>query len=496
MFLAIANKSIDIATSQTTLTVQRDIREASSKMGMTFSMPYFYSGTTFFGLPEYVDCADRRETLAAQCRDIAVCVLDRSVQADFVKRYLGGSATIAVQFSEEMFARLADGRCNVIASAPLNIYEQIPSNDNTEGSSTEKYIFAPKFYDRDPLALVSHNDDPVFGDLVNWLLRALIVAETMNITKDSADLFPTTDLFGSDYRKVFQNAIAAVGNYGDMYYRAWGQVPRPQLSVNTQHLQRHDGGILYSNPLGAVDSESAADEADLTLIKPVPNGTLEKIERRRELYCGVIVGRNRGLAEWDAAANDWIGMDVDFCRGLAASLFGGDIGTSLIIVAFVTVNDGFVALHEKEIDVLSGAVYNMENDVKHPATGTGFEFGDIYYYHEDIGKGEESNVAALAMATRQGVNGDGQFSDFVRAVIASTLHAEDIGITQSTATEMPVLELFGQTYRQSFRFIIEEIGSYVEIYERNMEKYLPRIDNTRNTLNTGDSPLFYANWAF
>ena len=67
MFLAIANKSIDIATSQTTLTVQRDIREASSKMGMTFSMPYFYSGTTFFGLPEYVDCADRRDTLGSLC---------------------------------------------------------------------------------------------------------------------------------------------------------------------------------------------------------------------------------------------------------------------------------------------------------------------------------------------------------------------------------------------------------------------------------------------
>ena len=107
--------------------------------------------------------------------------------------------------------------------------------------------------------------------------------------------------------------------------------------------------------------------------------------------------------------------------------------------------------------------------------------------------GRRDAVVTLAMATRED---DPQWSDLVRSMTSSTIHAEIVGITSMTANTMPVLELFGPSYLQAFRDVILAIGNYKEIYERNMESHIPRVNNTRNNLNSGLNPMFYANWRF
>ena len=476
MFIAIANGDVDISTSQTTLTVDRDIHESSSHQGMAFSTPYFYYGTVFYGIPEYVDCADRGETVAGSCRNLTVCVLDRSVYSDFVRLHLRGSATQPVQFTEEMFTRLKDGRCNVIAGSRLAVHEHLNREESTQ-EELKNFIISSKFHGRDPKTLTTRNDDAVFSDLVNWLLRALIQAEAMNITKESAHLFPSTLLFGEAYTHMFRNAIAAVGNYGDMYNRAWGQIERLPGSINTPHVQRDDAGLLYPYPWGNID------QIDGTLLGPIPNGTLDNISHRHKLSCGVLLGRP-GLAEFNG-----MGLDVDYCRVLSAALFAGDT-KSVSLIPIGSLGDGFLALASGEIDVLSGAVYNMENDVREPLTGVGYAFSEVYYYYESPFL---DTVLPLAMATRED---DPQWTDFVRTMVSCTIHAEASAIASESASQMPTLELFGPTYRQALQDVVYSIGNYAEIYSRNMEQYLPRANNTRNTLNTGTSPLFYSIWKF
>ena len=58
-----------------------------------------------------------------------------------------------------------------------------------------------------------------------------------------------TNLFGAGYTTMFQNAIAAVGNYGEMYERSLTEL-LPRSGLNT--LNRGTTGELYSMPLGAV----------------------------------------------------------------------------------------------------------------------------------------------------------------------------------------------------------------------------------------------------
>ena len=491
-FDAIVNGTVDVSTAQTTPTMERDILEPLSKYGMTFTTPYFYSGTTFAGVPEFVECVDQGETLQGVCRDLSVCVVDGSVTQDLVRDILGGTVMHTVTTREEFFLRLADGTCNVITGAPMLIYEEAA----VEAGYTGPYVFAPRFYNRDPLALTTRNDDTEFGDMVNWLLRALIVAEAMNVTQDRADQFPTTDLFGKEYTHLFQNAIAAVGNFGELYSRTWGDlVPRQPGGINSPHLTSDQGGLLYPNPLGNIDDlDSALDAEESTYLGPIANGTLEEIAERQGLLCGIVVDETRqpGLAQWNSTLGTWEGLDIEFCRGITAAALAGDV-SKLMLVPFHSMENGFSALANHNVDVLTGAVYNMANDVREPTTGQGFGFSEIYYYHVQEEGDDGDEVVPLAIATRED---DFQWSDFVRSMVAATIYAEAEGITMDTAIEMPLLELFGPAYRQALRDVIFSIGNYAEVYERNVEMYLPRANNKRNNLNTGGNPMFFANWRF
>jgi hypothetical protein len=71
----------------------------------------------------------------------------------------------------------------------------------------------------------------------------------------------------------------------------------------------------------------------------------------------------------------------------------------------------------------------------------------------------------LALVTRQD---DPQWSDFVHWIVTATFYAEENGITMSIADRMPEVFLFGLTYAKMLRQAIAAVGSYAEIYERNI----------------------------
>ena len=75
---------------------------------------------------------------------------------------------------------------------------------------------------------------------------------------------------------------------------------------------------------------------------------LDAIKARGELVCGV----NTGLAGFSAADSQgkWTGMDVDYCRALAAAVLGD---ANKVRLSPLTAQQRFTALQSGEIDVLS-----------------------------------------------------------------------------------------------------------------------------------------------
>src|SRR5690348_17622363 len=76
-------------------------------------------------------------------------------------------------------------------------------------------------------------------------------------------------------------------------------------------------------------------------------GTLDTVKQRGTLVCGVSAGF-AGFSAPDSQGN-YKGLDVDYCRALAAAVFGD--GTKVRYVA-LTAQNRFTALQSGEIDVL------------------------------------------------------------------------------------------------------------------------------------------------
>jgi general L-amino acid transport system substrate-binding protein len=99
--------------------------------------------------------------------------------------------------------------------------------------------------------------------------------------------------------------------------------------------------------------------------------TLDEVRSRGVLNCGV----SEGLAGFSSRNADgtWSGFDVDYCRAVAAAVFGDPEK-----IAFVPLSATarFDALTSKKIDVLSrNTTWTMERDVLR-----GFEFIGVSYY--------------------------------------------------------------------------------------------------------------------
>jgi general L-amino acid transport system substrate-binding protein len=99
--------------------------------------------------------------------------------------------------------------------------------------------------------------------------------------------------------------------------------------------------------------------------------TLATIKSRGELICGAN-GTLAGFSLPDPQGN-WTGLDVDFCRAIAAAIFNDP---TKVKFAPLTAKDRFTALQSGEIDVLSrNTTWTLSRD-----TSLGLDFAAITYY--------------------------------------------------------------------------------------------------------------------
>lgn len=476
-FEAVAEGLVDVSADQVSLNMGRDVSEYRVGVGFAFSTPYIYTGTALAGQPNFVRCAVEADTFDQECRQLQVCVIRNTVTMDLVEAHLPGSATKLVAEHSSLFEQFADGICNVVAGDAVMLHEELIREAGYEG----EYTISDQLLSREHLALMTRQDDPEWATFVDWIVRALITAEALNITQETAHEIGTTDLFGPEYENMFVQAIATVGNYGELYDRHYGEILK---RTRYNSINKGGTGLIVSDPLGTlmVDDELAESQ----LPKPVPNGTMEAVIERG-LRCGVMLldqeGNQRpGFAEYNSTSQMWSGIDVAYCRGLASSVWNGEMKN----ITFVNLSDPetrYTSLANGTVDVIAGESFSMITGVKEPTTGQGFTFATPYFYYNAT---TTADGGALALLTSQD---DPQWSDLANWVTHATFYAEEHGITRDTASKMAVVELFGMEFRQMLRDVILAIGNYGEIYQRNLESTIPR--GGRNLLNSEHTPQFY-----
>ena len=250
-FTALASGEVDILYRNTTWTLSRDVDLKFNFMGVNY-----YDGQGFLV---------RRDLGLTSAREL-------------------GGATVCIQTGTTTELNLADYfRANNMS------YEPVPIETNTESqqkyladacdvyttdasglaatratfADPENHVVLPEIISKEPLGpLVRHGDD-AWGDIVRWVLNALIVAEEKGITAANVEELAkgTSDpevnrLLGSEGRFGEQlglssdwavHAIKATGNYGEIFEKYIGENTPIGLPRGLNRLWS-ERGILYAPP--------------------------------------------------------------------------------------------------------------------------------------------------------------------------------------------------------------------------------------------------------
>ncbi|CAB9524630.1 Putative amino-acid ABC transporter-binding protein YhdW [Seminavis robusta] len=438
----LAAGEIDVLTNTVTHTMGRDVWDPLSGTGFTFSAPYFYSGLAFGGVPEYVACAEALDSFNGQCRNLRICAGTDTTHEQFLYSLLPGTEIVPSDSPKTAAENMIDETCNVVASEPISMLVDRFREYGYEGP----FRTGGKVFSKEPLALVTREEDTEWSNLVNFVVNVFFLAEAKGISKSNAEELMEVFMGNSYLGTVATGIVAHLGNYGDMYTKHLESL-FPRRDLNTLH-SGDDSGLLYALPFGLTDARGPEME----------NGTLAEIVNRGHVRCGVVTRSDFVHMDEDSV---WSGLEIEFCRALSGAAFAGS-PDSVEIVDLSDHPDGvYTALVSGEVDVVSGARVTLEADFKEPTTGQGFTFSTPFFY--DSGN-------AFAFATTED---DTRWNDFCNWVVLGSLYAEEKGINSDSSVEMPVVRLFGEPMKQMLRDMVFAVGSYADMYNATLSE-IPR----------------------
>jgi general L-amino acid transport system substrate-binding protein len=142
-------------------------------------------------------------------------------------------------------------------------------------------------------------------------------------------------------------------------------------------------------------------------------GTLDDVKTKGFLQCGVSQGLI-GFSNPDEA-NNWTGMDVDYCRAVASAIFNDP---TKVKFTPLTAKDRFTALQSGEIDILSrNSTWTMSRD-----TSLGLMFAGVMYYDgqgflvkSSLGVDSALKLNGATVCTQTGTTTELNLADYFKA---------------------------------------------------------------------------------
>ena len=261
-FERLEDAEFDVLIRTTTVTALRD-----RDLGVDFAQPIFYTGLGF---------AVRKDSGYDSTSDMAAAVIcvqtgtttERNLAAHFTEIGLTYDARGSLNYdvSDAFFS----GRCDVLTADTSDLASRIAMRDDAAD-----YKILPQIISREPLAPGVRDYDSEWKDVVNWVVHGLIAAEELGIYQGNVAQIaanppnpeiarllgvpyegrPVSTLgFDSIGAQFIQRAIAAVGNYGEIYERTIGDHLPRACTLNALAIDRSvdcppgQGGILYALP--------------------------------------------------------------------------------------------------------------------------------------------------------------------------------------------------------------------------------------------------------
>jgi len=250
-FTALSAGQVDVLYRTTTWTFSRDVDLKTSFVGINY-----YDGQGFM-VPKELGVSSATELEGA-----TVCIETGTTTelnlADYFRVNGMTYEPLPVGGTSEAKALYEEGACDVYttdASALAGVRASL--------KDPSAYVILPEIVSKEPLGPTVRHGDNDWEDVVRWTQNSLVAAEELGVTQANvAELAKGTDnpsinrMLGAEgslcemltlESDCFVQAIAAVGNYGEIFEREIGESTPIGLARGLNALWP-EGGLQYSPP--------------------------------------------------------------------------------------------------------------------------------------------------------------------------------------------------------------------------------------------------------
>lgn len=250
-FTALQSGEVDVLVRNSTWTFSRD-----TELALDFVAVNYYDGQGFMVKK------DLGVSSAKELDGATVCIQTGTTTelnlADFFKQNNISYTPVTVADDSEAQRQYLAGACDAYTTDASGL-----AASRATMPDAENHIILPEIISKEPLGPVVRHGDSNWGDVVRWTYYALLVAEEKGITKAnveemagsstdeevkrllgvSGDMGPKIGLDNA----AFKNAIAAVGNYGEIFAANIGEGTTINLARGLNALWTQ-GGLQYAPP--------------------------------------------------------------------------------------------------------------------------------------------------------------------------------------------------------------------------------------------------------
>jgi len=241
----------DVITRNSTWTFLRDV-----DLGFDFKGVNYYDGQGFM-VKKGLGVKSALELDGA-----TVCVQTGSTTelnlADYFRANSMSFQPIITEDAAESRQNFEKGACDVYTTDASQLAAQRSAMQNPA-----EFVILPEIISKEPLGPVVRHGDNQWGDIVQWTLNALIVAEELGVSSKNVDQMVKSSkhpeirrllgVEGSLGKKLgltddwAANVIRTVGNYSEIFERHIGKDTSIGLARGLNALW-NKGGILYAAP--------------------------------------------------------------------------------------------------------------------------------------------------------------------------------------------------------------------------------------------------------
>jgi general L-amino acid transport system substrate-binding protein len=250
-FTALQSGEVDLLVRNSTWTYSRD-----TELALDFVAVNYYDGQGFMVKK------DLGVSSAKELDGATVCIQTGTTTelnlADFFKQNNISYQPVTVADDSEAQRQYLAGACDAYTTDASGL-----AASRATMPDADTHIILPEIISKEPLGPVVRHGDNNWGDVVRWSYYALLIAEEKGITSANVEEVATSTTdeevkrllgvsgdmgakMGVD-NAAFKKAIAAVGNYGEIFSRNIGEGTAINLARGLNALWTQ-GGLQYAPP--------------------------------------------------------------------------------------------------------------------------------------------------------------------------------------------------------------------------------------------------------